>query len=143
MDLFATLLADGWSAVLRGDTEAASRLFRHVAEEEPRRVDAWNGLGATFFEKGDIKQSVKCYERALTLAKVEFGGTFPSKLPWTEQNKPTLRALKGIGLNHFRAGALDEARRSFEELLKFDPADKQGVRFLIEDLKKGKKLWKK
>ncbi|HSD12158.1 MAG TPA: cytoplasmic protein, partial [Patescibacteria group bacterium] len=66
-----------------------------------------------------------------------------SRLAWTPEDKPALRALHGIGLNEYRLGHLAEAAAAFEDLLERNPDDNQGARFLLADLKKKRHLWKK
>lgn len=136
-------IEEGWDAVLRRDLAAAERLFAAAAEGSPDAADAWNGLGAVHFERGELEESLRCYERAKKAAAASFGGTLPARLTWTPDDKPALRALHGIGLNKFRAGDLEGAAEAFEDLLRRNPDDNQGAKFLLEDVKKKHKLWKK
>ena len=135
MTLISTMLADADAAVLRGDIDAATRLYGHVAEQEPANADAWNGVGAMHFEKGELERSLAAYKKAEALARPLTKETFPS-------NKPLLRALKGIALNLFRTGRYSEAEGVLKELSGLDPDDHMGWSFLLEDIKKGKRLWK-
>jgi tetratricopeptide (TPR) repeat protein len=135
------LIMDGWDALRRGEPDTAEKLFGLAAEADPGQADAWNGLGAAAFEKGDLERSLQQYTRARSLA-LEAYGTLPERLSWTPEHKPLLRALHGIGLNLFRQGRFDDAKKAFEELLRLNPDDNQGARLLLEDIKKKKKLWK-
>lgn len=136
-------IEEAWDAVLRRDLAAAERLFASAAEASTEAADAWNGLGAVHFERGELEESLKCYERALAIAKKQYGGKLPERLTWTPDDKPALRALHGVGLNKFRAGDLEGAQEAFEDLLGRNPDDNQGAHFLLDDIKKKKKLWKK
>lgn len=136
-------IEEGWDAVLRRDLPAAERLFAAAAEDSPETADAWNGLGAVHFERAELEESLKCYERAMKAAAKSYGGALPARLTWTPDDKPALRALHGIGLNKFRSGDFDGAAEAFEDLLRRNPDDNQGAHFLLEDIKKKKNLWKK
>ncbi|HTM68335.1 MAG TPA: tetratricopeptide repeat protein [Candidatus Binatia bacterium] len=138
----AAKIQEGWDAVMRRDLAAAERLFASAAEEAPETADAWNGLGAVHFERGELEESLKCYERARDAAARTYGGKMPAKLTWTPDDKPALRALHGIGLNKFRAGDFEGAEAAFEDLLRRNPDDNQGAHFLLDDIKKKKNLWK-
>ena len=64
---------------------------------------------------------------------------FDGILSWgMVDNRPFLRCLHGYGLSLWKLGRADEAKRSFERQLAFNPPDNQGVRFLLEELKAGK-----
>ncbi len=133
----------GWEAILRRDVAEAERLFAAAAEADPGAADAWNGLGAVHFERNELDDSLRCYQRAKAAAAKSYGGELPARLTWTPDDKPALRALHGIGLNEYRLGHLAEAAEAFEDLLERNPDDNQGARFLLADLKKKKHLWKK
>lgn len=130
------MLADADDAVLRGEIDAAFRLYSHVADQEPGNADAWNGIGAMYFEKGELEKSLAAYEKAKSLTAAA------SKKPYPD-NKPYLRALKGQALNLFRSGKHDKAAAVLKEVAALDPDDHMGSSFLLDDIKKGKKLWKK
>lgn len=136
-------LEEGWAAVLRRDLDSAEELFTDVTREAPEVADGWNGLGAVRFEKADLDAALICYERALQLAKKALGGKLPKRLAWDAEGKPALRAIHGIGLNRFRKGNVDEAIEAFETLLGLNPDDNQGAKFLLDDARKKKSLWKK
>lgn len=135
-------LDDAWAAIKAMDLATAERLFSAAAEAAPEDPDAWNGLGAVHFERAELEDSLRCYQKARELALKAHGANFPAKMAWTDENKPALRAMLGIGLNLFRAGKLDEARETFEDILKRNPEDNQGVHFLLDDIKKKRRLWK-
>lgn len=138
----ATLINEGWEAIKARDLAAADAAFAEAAEREPSAVDAWNGVGAVHFEKGELEESLRAYRKARNAALALYGGEFPDKLPWTEEHKPALRAIHGMGLNYYRLGKAEEAAEMFEALLSLNPKDNQGAKFLLADIKKGKHLWK-
>ena len=130
-------------AILHRDSATASEIYHAIIAVHPQHVDAWNGLGAVAFEKGELEESLRCYRKAHDFAMAEFGGKYPRQLVWIEVHKPALRALHGIGLNLYRLGRIKEAQEIFENMLQLNPVDDQGVKFLLNDIKKGSVLWKK
>ena len=136
MNLISTLLKDADEAVLRGDIEAASRLYSHVRDQEPGNADAWNGMAAVHFERGQLAESLAAFRKARALATDGAAKSYPA-------NKALLRAVKGIALNLYRMEQPTEAMAALDELAQLDPDDHMGASFLIDDIKKGKKLWKK
>jgi len=51
-----------------------------------------------------------------------------------------LRCLHGFGLCLWRLGRFEEAERVFDRILRLNPSDNQGVRFLIEKVR-AKTAW--
>jgi tetratricopeptide (TPR) repeat protein len=129
MSLLETMLKDADEAMLRGDPQAAERLYAHVRDQDPGNADAWNGTGSVRFERGDLDGSLAAYEQAKALARPE--------------TRTALRALKGIALNLFRMGRRDQAEAALAELQRLDPDDRLGAGFLLEDIRKGRSPWKK
>jgi tetratricopeptide (TPR) repeat protein len=139
----AALINEGWEAVKAQQLDAAAHAFMEATESDPSAVDAWNGVGAVHFERGELKESLLAYRKARTAALALYGGEFPDRLPWVDEHKPALRAIHGMGLNYFRLGKGEEAAEMFEALLSLNPEDNQGAKFLLADIRKGKHLWKK
>jgi hypothetical protein len=50
-------------------------------------------------------------------------------------NRPFLRCLQNAGLCLWRLGRWDEATALFERMLWLNPADQQGIRFLIRPVR--------
>ena len=64
------------------------------------------------------------------------GMTSSGLLPWGHvENRPFLRCLHGYGLCLRRLGRFDEAEEVFTRLLWLNPADNQGVRFELCEVK--------
>lgn len=136
-------LHEGWEHLKANELDAAEGVFARIAASDPSVIDAWNGLGAVAFEHGDLEGSLMNYRKARAAALVMYGGEFPDRLHWTEEHKPALRAIHGMGLNYFRLEKFSEAEELFEALLQLNPADNQGAAFLLKDIRKKTKLWKK
>jgi tetratricopeptide (TPR) repeat protein len=131
-----------WEEIRARNLDEAERIFEEETIADPANIDAWNGLGAVHFERGDLTSSLASYERAVGISRAAHGGKFPERLPWTDENKPVLRAVHGTGLNLFRLGKFADARREFELLLRLNPEDNQGAAIFLRDIAKKAKLWK-
>ena len=139
-----TAIIKGREAINAGDVDSAATHFRRAAETDPEEPDAWNGLAAVAFERGDLEESVRNFSHAKELSVLRLGGKMPESVPWSnERNKPLLRAIHGIGLNKFRVGDLSAARQSFELLLRLNPTDEQGAGTLLDAIARKMSLWKK
>lgn len=136
-------LGHAWEEIKARNLDEAERIFEEATIADPSDADAWNGLGAVRFERGDLEASLECYEKAESAARASYGGTFPLRLSWTDEHKPALRAVHGIGLNLFRMGRSAEARERFEWLVKRNPDDNQGAHLLLKDIARKADLWKK
>lgn len=136
------LIDEAWEKLNGGQRDAAEQLFTLASEQTPEDPDVWNGLGAVYFEQGDLQTSLSYYEKARDLALAASGGAWPERLSWTEGHKPALRALHGVGINLFRMGRTEAAERVLRTLLDLNPADNQGVRFLLDDIEHGSDPWK-
>ena len=57
----------GYQAYAAGDDAAAGRYYRQAAQQEPRNVDAWLGLGAVALRQGKLEEASAAYLRVLEL----------------------------------------------------------------------------
>jgi len=51
-------------------------------------------------------------------------------------NRPFIRCMHGFGLCLWRLGRFDEAGSVFDRMLWSNPSDNQGVRFLIDEVRR-------
>lgn len=122
-----------------GDEKKAVYYFKKALEMDDEYVEAWNGLGTVYwfdnFEKA--KENIgKAYE--LTVKK--FKGQWPLRLEWSIlENRQYLRAIQYMGLVYWREGNTDLAMEKFKLLLKLNPNDNQGARYLVAAVYKGLK----
>lgn len=136
------VIDEGWVHIKAREIDEAEHDFLEASQADPSATDAWNGLGAVHFERGELELSLANYRKARATALVRYGGEFPDRLSWTDEHKPALRAIQGMGLNYFRMGKLAEAEELFEALLELNPLDNQGAAFMLRDIKKKARLWK-
>ena len=85
------------------------------------------------------KEAVRHYEVGLRVGELSLGNNFDGLLPWDSiDNRPFLRCMYGYGLCLWRLGRQPETRHIFDRMLWLNPADNQGVRFLIEGIQNGR-----
>ena len=72
-ELFPDLMdaeAIGWTAgylVNRGKTAEAAALFTRMLDLEPKRIQAWEGLGLVEMEQGHFPEAIQAFEKALEI----------------------------------------------------------------------------
>lgn len=49
------------------DYEAAQKFYEEVVEAEPRFITAWSDLGNVLIARGNLKEGLLCYKKALSL----------------------------------------------------------------------------
>ena len=66
------------------------------------------------------------------------GHDFSDVLRWGSiNNRSFLRCCHGYGLCLWRLGELEKAKELFTRMVWWNPADNQGIRFLLDSLEKG------
>lgn len=136
MDDDAILLAVDYKN--RGEYGMAFDALYDLLEQDLRCLDAYAHLGNLHLPEEGSKNSFSA-ERALnfytvgvTMGDHFLGEDFQGHLPWyCVDNRPYLRCLKGYGLALDRLGRREEATAAFVRLLRFDPHDALGARFLL------------
>jgi hypothetical protein len=78
----------------------------------------------------------------LRIGELSLGGDFDGVLPWGYvDNRPFLRCMHNFGLCLWRLGRFEDAEALFLRMLRLNPLDNQGVRFLIGDVR-ARNPWK-
>jgi tetratricopeptide (TPR) repeat protein len=98
-----------------------------LAEEEADTV----GRALEYYRQG-----VGAGERALSDKFKEFEGHFWSVL----ETRPYMRARQGLADTLWRLNRIDEARSHYQEMLRLNPGDNQGIRYLLVNLLLGMDL---
>ena len=123
----------GWSGV-------AEAYYRLALQLDDGHADAWVHVGNRRFEEGLVEEALACYERGIDAARARTIGV-PDRYPgpfWLDlDSRPFMRATHGKGLCLWRLERAQEARAVFEDMLRWNPNDNQGVRFLLQDLGEG------
>ncbi len=127
------LVYEAWDALGDNDIKEAKRLFSKALKLDPIAADAYNGLADIAWRTGNMKLAEEYYRQAYEKAKLKLETEEPKAFAWWLEldTRPYMRAREGLGLVLFETGRYDEAIFEFKELLKRNPGDNQGVRYLI------------
>lgn len=123
-----------------GDREGAYKLLMDLCQADLRCLDAHSHLGNLAFDHRP-RDAIRHYEAGFRLGELSLGKGFDGVLPWGWiDNRPFLRCMHGFGLCLWRLERFEEAGRIFDRMLWLNPADNQGVRFLVDEVR-AKKAW--
>ena len=118
-----------------GERLEAEKILMGLCEADLRCLDAHSHLGNLVFDHRP-EDAIRHYEVGVRVGELSLGDDFDGVLPWgLIDNRPFLRCLHGYGLSLWRLGRFDDAERVFDRMLWLNPADNQGVRSLIEDVR--------
>jgi Flp pilus assembly protein TadD len=136
------LFAAGWAALQSGALSDAEEAFLGVLATDANHADALNGLGTVAFHEKRLDEAEALHEKALGIALKFYKGKMPTHVEWgAPHDRTLLRALHGQALVAFRRGDTKEAEKRLSAVLKLHPKDTTGARFLLADIKKGRKSW--
>ena len=118
------------------NAKIAEGYFRQALAIDPDLADPYNGLGNVLFARGRYAEAEAMYRKALEKARAELGSDTPPSYAWWGDisTRPYMRARHNLGLVFWRQKKYQEAIREFEELLRRNPNDNQGARYLIGGL---------
>ena len=115
----------------------ARRTLMSLLIADLRCLDAHAHLGMLAFRR-DPETAIRHYEVGVRIGELSLGENFDGVLLWGyTDNRPFLRCLHGCGLCLWRLGRIKEADDVFTRMLWLNPSDNQGVRFLIDSVRKG------
>lgn len=136
------LYAAGWAALQSEMLSDAEEAFLGVLASDPHHADALNGLGTVYFHEKRLDEAEAMYESGKKYALKFYEDKMPDHLDWAAPHDRTLiRALHGLALTAYRRGKTANAEKMFNELIKLNPKDNTGARFMAMDIRKGKKTW--
>lgn len=123
---------DLWHA---GDLSGAEREFRLLIVEYPEFVDAHHHLAMLLDGSGRNREAFDALQRAVQVTIDCFISAFCTvgkRLPWGAiDNRPFLRAYKGLGFQYLKRGEINKALPIFRNILRLNPTDNQGVRAIV------------
>lgn len=131
-----------------GNLEAYRRALHAALQADPRHTDCWAHLGSEALGRAEsdpaaLTEALAFYQAGVTIAELALGEMFTGVLAWAElDNRPFHRALHGLGLTLWRLGQWDAAAAVFGNCLWLDPADSQGVRYLVGPVRR-KTAWER
>lgn len=136
------LFSAGWAALQSGALSEAEEAFLGVLATDPNHADALNGLGTVAFHEKRLDEAEAMHEKACKIALKFYKGKMPSHVEWeTPHDRTLLRALHGAALVAYRRGDTKEAEKRLQDVVALNPKDNTGARFLLADIKKGRKTW--
>ncbi|MCJ7629294.1 MAG: hypothetical protein MUO50_13020 [Longimicrobiales bacterium] len=125
-----------------GDIRGAARLLMDTLEADLRCLDAHAHLGNLWFDWVP-ERAIRHYEVGIRIGELSLEEGFDGVLSWgLIDNRPFLRCLQSYGLCLWRLGRFDAATATFQRMLRLNPSDNQGVRFLIDSIRE-KRPWKR
>lgn len=114
-----------------GNRRGAVKLFRRALALDPRHADAHNHLGIVSLEARKLKAAEQHFRAAIDGGQrhLERDG---AKVEWGFiENRPYLRGLANLALVLAEQKKWAEALAIHKQILKLNPQDNQGVRYLI------------
>lgn len=114
-----------------GDRRAALGIFRRVLKIDPRHADAHNQLGIASQDARRLKLAEEHFRAAVAGGErhIERDG---ARVPWGMiENRPYLRGLANLALVLAEQRRWPEALVIHQRMLRLNPNDNQGVRWLI------------
>jgi hypothetical protein len=97
------LLMQGSAWLQEGRFERARRAFHDALDKDPGRAEAYNGVGVTFYARGDLDEALAWYKRALE-ADPRFGDAFYNMgctYALEGRRELAFRYLRMAALNHY------------------------------------------
>lgn len=117
-----------------GDGAGARRILMALLEADLRCLDAHAHLGNLVFDHAPA-EAIRHYELGVRIGQLSLGEAFNGVLPWGFiDNRPFLRCMNGYGLCLWRLGRWEEAVQVFDRMLWMNPADNQGIRFVLPEV---------
>lgn len=103
-----------------------------LVERYPGFIDGHAHLALAYLDQGNLKMAVEAAQRGVAIGQQAIPPGFNSPIDWGWlENRPFLRAVHTLTLCHQRLGHRREAIAMMSRLLRWNPNDNQGVRFLL------------
>jgi tetratricopeptide (TPR) repeat protein len=114
-----------------GNPKKAVQMYRRALEIYPGHVDAHGHIGHVLAVNSRFQEAEESYRRAVALGREQLGEIDPDEA-WVDlDSRPFMRALHGLGLVLEEQRAWQGALECYQELLRIDPNDHLGIRYLI------------
>jgi tetratricopeptide (TPR) repeat protein len=103
-----------------------------LVERHPDFIDGHAHLGNALFEEGKTKSALSACLQGAAIGESVISQNFRGTIEWGHlDNRPFLRAMHGAALCHLKLGQRQKAVALMEKMLKWNPGDNQGVRYLV------------
>ena len=121
------------------DHRPARRYFERITQVKPDYADAWTHLGIIEYRLRRYERARELFQKGEDLARAELvraHGTLDSINSWWDDldTRPYMRALYNLALVEWKLGDHDGSIKICRELLRLNPEDDQGARFLLTDV---------
>ena len=114
-----------------GDPDKAIRSCRKALDIDDHYVEAYLGLALSYYHKDNRKKYEEYVNKAFDETKGKFP-KWPNALYWNDiENRQYLRVISEKAVISWGAGDLKTAEELYRMLLKLNPNDNQGIRFLL------------
>lgn len=118
------------------EPDEAMEQLEPLLDKEPENLEVYNALCSLYWDDGLKDMASEFYEKAYKLASALIPSGFKGQIPWLEvDNRPFLRIAHGRLLCLMHEGNGRAAQALANKLLRWNPMDNQGVRFLMGDIK--------
>jgi len=115
--------------------------LERLVADDPAFIDGHTHLGYALFDQGKTKKGLEACLAGVAAAEAAIPKGFDGTTPWGFlENRPYLRALHGVALGYLRLKQRKNAIPLLEKMLRLNPNDNQGIRYLVgpEYLRTGK-----
>ncbi len=120
-----------------GEYKTAIKLLQVAIKIDPEFVDAYVGLTAVYRDMGNLKKEKECADIGFELTKKQFP-KWPSEMPWGMiENRAFMRSICDKAMTAQISGDQKTAEELYRLLLKMNPGDNQGIRYLIAGMLEG------
>lgn len=127
-----------WEAIeyLGNDEKECQKRLKKIIRRFPENhLDAYNHLSISFRNQNNASESLHFALTSYLLGKNSFPNSFDEtkdEILWiAHDNRPFLRACQNLGLEFLQRNQIIRATELFEENLKYNPIDNQGIRYLL------------
>lgn len=122
---------DAMDALNAGDADYAIRLLKKAMEIDECYLAGFVGLSSAYLQKDDSAKHRRFVDEGFAEVKKLYP-EWPDRMIWGEiENRPAMRLICYKATVEHDAGNLGEAEGLYRLLLKFNPGDNQGVRYLL------------
>ena len=117
-----------------GDVSRAKKLLKKSLQLDSEFIDGYNGLAAVYEDEKNKKKAKEAAEIAFKLTSEKFS-KWPEEMHWGDlDNRPYLRAICNKAIYFHEDGKLEDAEKLYRLILRLNPDDNQGVRYLLAAL---------
>lgn len=106
--------------------------LKALVDRQPEFIDGHAHLGFALMDQGKPKLALQACLRGFEIGARVIPPEFSGVIEWGFlENRPFLRAAQGVVLCQLRLGQRREALALMEKMLRWNPNDNQGLRFII------------